>query len=316
MVSSGNRSLGGSICRFATQVASRAPFGGKAMYLAVNGVMKRTGRRFISDTRWGGRISCDTRDFIQRMICNFGLWEPDITAAISDILNDGDVFVDVGANIGYYSLLGASLVGEQGRVFAIEPHPKVFALLQQNIALNGHKNIVPLNLAAGAEEGELELFSGPETSLGESTMVARRGFESIGVVKVKPLTQIIAPEHRSRIALIKIDVEGAEPPILQELMDNIEQYPPGMKILVEMANDQSESEALFERMRSLGFNAYAIPNNYDDDYYLTWTTPIVPTRISQLPSEQMDVIFSRGAWDRGAPAGRRPLETAPKERLR
>jgi FkbM family methyltransferase len=229
------------------------------------------------------------------MICNFGVWEPDITAAISDMLQDGEIVVDVGANIGYYSLLCASLVGEHGRVFAIEPHPQIFALPQQNIALNGYSNIVPLNIAAGAEEGELELFSGPETSLGESTMVARRGFESIGVVKVKPLTQTIPPEYRSRIALIKIDVEGAAAPILRELMDNIEHDPTGMKILVEMANDQSEREALFDRMKSLGFNAYAIPNDYDDSYYLTWTKPIVPRKIDTLPAEQIDVIFSRGA---------------------
>ena len=234
------------------------------------------------------------------MIFNFGVWEPDITAAISAMLQDGEFSVNLDADIGSYSLLCASLVGEHGRVFAIEPHPEIFALLQQNIALKGYSNMVPLNIAAGAEEGELELFSGPEMSLGEPAMVTRRRVESIGVAKVKPLTQTIPPEHCSRIALIKIDVEGAAPSILRELIDNIEHYPTGMKSLVEMANDQSEQEALFDCMKSLGFNAYTIPNNYVESYCVSWTKPIVPIKIAALPAEQIDVVFSRGALGTGS----------------
>ena len=123
--------------------------------------------------------------------------------------------------------------------------------------------------------------------------------------KVTPLTQTIPPEYRSRIALIKIDDECAPSPIIGELIDKIEHDPTGIKILVEMANDQSEREAFLDRMKSLGFNAYAIPNNYDENYCLSLTKPIVPIKNVALPAVHIDVVFSRGA-----------LGTGSKERMR
>ena len=73
---------------------------------------------------------------VSRKIREQGLWEPFETSLIVSRLNTGDVFVDVGANIGYFTLIAASLVGDQGQVYAFEPDPENYRLLEKNCAHN------------------------------------------------------------------------------------------------------------------------------------------------------------------------------------
>ena len=75
--------------------------------------------------------------FVSRRIREHGVWEPYETSLVLRLLQPGDVFVDVGANIGYFSVLAASLVGDAGKVFAFEPDPDNFQLLCANAELNG-----------------------------------------------------------------------------------------------------------------------------------------------------------------------------------
>lgn len=83
----------------------------------------------LARTRFGATFAVDTQDLIQRYLYLFGVWEPHMTRWLQRRLKPGDVFVDVGANIGYYSILASRLVGARGKVVAIEascglpPHP-------------------------------------------------------------------------------------------------------------------------------------------------------------------------------------------------
>src|SRR5262249_887460 len=114
--------------------------------------------QFISSTTFGMKVSGDTRDFIQRFIYFFGMWEPCLTCWILEQLAPGDVFIDVGANIGYYSLLASKLVGEFGLVVAIEPSPTIFNTLKNNLALNKARNIRLVNMAVSDRPQGLRLF--------------------------------------------------------------------------------------------------------------------------------------------------------------
>ena len=71
--------------------------------------------RFVARTTFGAAIAGNTKDLIQRHIFYFGVWEPNLTGFLTTRLNRGDVFVDVGANIGYFSLLASRLVGRRGK---------------------------------------------------------------------------------------------------------------------------------------------------------------------------------------------------------
>ena len=90
-------------------------------------------------TRWGAKMLVSTEDIaISPWLALDGLWEAQVTAWMEANLRSGQVFVDVGANVGYFTLLGAKLVGGEGHVVAVEAHPRLAELLRRNVVINGH----------------------------------------------------------------------------------------------------------------------------------------------------------------------------------
>ena len=85
----------------------------------------------------GWRFACDLRDLTAREAFFTGRYGPQETALLGAALRPGATFVDVGANWGYFTLLAAHRVGPAGRVVALEPDPRLFALLRANLAANG-----------------------------------------------------------------------------------------------------------------------------------------------------------------------------------
>ena len=82
-----------------------------------------------------------------------GNWEPSETSWFLRVVKPGDTFVDVGANAGYYTIIGSRLVGEKGKVYAFEPEPAMFALLEKNVRLNGLTNVVLERKALSNKQG-------------------------------------------------------------------------------------------------------------------------------------------------------------------
>ena len=92
----------------------------------------------------------------------FRSYEPFETSLLTAEVRPGMTIVDIGANIGYYTLLFSKLTGESGCVYAFEPEPKNFALLQQNLSRNNRTNVVAFNLAASDLTGESFLYLSSE----------------------------------------------------------------------------------------------------------------------------------------------------------
>ena len=126
--------------RLIMEVIKRSPLISPLLFRAYNHVLRRMSAEHDARAYFGAKFRCNLDDMIPRMIFYFGFWEPNNSALIGSILKPGDVFVDVGANIGYYTLLGSSLIGAQGRVVSIEPSPAIFAQLQENTSANGAAN--------------------------------------------------------------------------------------------------------------------------------------------------------------------------------
>lgn len=124
-------------------------------------------------------------------------------------LKAGDVFVDVGANAGIYSLTAAAIVGHEGRVLSVEPNPAVVDRLVFNMTLNGfdHQMLVE-QAGVSDEEGYFDLAL-DASNLGGSSLVVERGSEKI-TVRCHPLLDIVMKYHLPRIDALKIDIEGAE----------------------------------------------------------------------------------------------------------
>jgi FkbM family methyltransferase len=141
-----------------------------------------------------------------------GDYEPYVTALFRKILRPGMAVLDLGANIGFLSLLAASLVGPEGHVFAVEPNPRNTRLLEASRRENGFGNITILQVAASSAHGLLVLnasFSNGTTSALPDTAGSIFAAETVPALRIDALL----PVDR-RIDLIKIDVEGAEYPAL------------------------------------------------------------------------------------------------------
>src|SRR3989344_5453898 len=120
-------------------------------------------------------------------------------------IKQGDTIIDVGANVGYHTLLMAKLVGG-GKVYAFEPEPKAFGLLSKNIKQNGYKNVVLINKGLGEKEQVLDLYLNPKNAAGHS-LIKRDNWQ-------KQPVEIIALDDflpkNTKVDFIKVDVEGAE----------------------------------------------------------------------------------------------------------
>jgi FkbM family methyltransferase len=165
----------------------------------------------------------DTSEPIGRTLAASGIWEPGVTALFHRLLVPGDVCVDVGANVGYFTLLASGLVGPAGHVYALEPAPVPYKGLLANLALNRVANVTALPVAAGAAEGDAELHTGPRGKAGESSIrQPTEGWSTVHVM-VRPLPALLETAEVERLRLIKLDVEGFEVEVLRGLAPIFEQ---------------------------------------------------------------------------------------------
>jgi FkbM family methyltransferase len=120
------------------------------------------------------------------------------------VIQKNDIVIDIGANIGTFSLAVASLVGETGKVFAFEAHSKTFSYFLKNIKANSYKNITAYNLALGEKEGELHFSSDSNDDVNH---VIKSGGLKVPVTTLDRIPEIV---KEKRIQVIKLDVEGYE----------------------------------------------------------------------------------------------------------
>jgi len=137
-----------------------------------------------------------------------GVYEKHETELFSGVVKEGMTVVDLGANIGYYTLLAAKLVGEKGKVFAFEPEPHNFALLVKNIKANGYDNVVPVQKAVSNRSGTTRLFLHQEDAGRHKIYDSHDSRDSIEVDVIT--LDSLGEDNQYPIDLIKMDIEGAE----------------------------------------------------------------------------------------------------------
>ena len=136
--------------------------------------------------------------------------EPHLQRIIRKHVQPGMVVLDIGANVGFFTLMFSRAIGSKGTVFAFEPIPLTFATLQQNLMLNGIDNVEAINVAASDHDGELE-FRIPIA--GESMASCYWHKDAIDVSRVvvrAALLDAFKELNGQRVGFVKIDVEGAE----------------------------------------------------------------------------------------------------------
>lgn len=218
----------------------------------------------------------------------FGSYSPLVVDAMKRHLTAGDVFIDVGANVGYLSALGASLVGRHGQVHSFEPVPRYFQSLRRLAELNPSYTIVANSCAAGGANGTATIHITREP--GQNTLV--KGYKNateitsnldISVVRID---SYIEARRLAHVALVKIDAEGYELPILEGLRGYFDsgQRP---AIICEIA---PRAYALMGRT-SADISDYMARYGYRARDIIDGTTPVNVVALKHVT----DVLFLRDA---------------------
>ena len=198
-------------------------------------------------------------DVVGREICTRGYYEPGTVKVIREFLKPGMVFIDLGAQVGQYTLLAAGL---GATVHSFEPDTETFRLLRHNVSANGLAN-VRVNPCAVAERCKRAIFySGKSDNIGVSSLRQSEDSSVTYEVECVSLDAYVERSHIPRVDLVKIDVEGAELEVLQgarKLLGG----PGKPHLIVEFCeNNQaafdSSSAKLEESFRSLGYELFRI----------------------------------------------------------
>ena len=166
----------------------------------------------LTETFFGRKIFLDSMDIsLTPHIMAEGRWEPWVTTFLQKNLKKGDVFFDIGANCGFYTLLAAHIVGEQGFVLGAEPQMAVHSRLIKSVAVNGFSGFVEVaNVALGDERKEVHINKIGDY-VGSATLGSNRS-ERVNVTTMPLLIQEVERKFKRNVSpnFIKIDVEGYE----------------------------------------------------------------------------------------------------------
>jgi FkbM family methyltransferase len=208
------------------------------------------------------------KDYLYQVLFFCGYHELDVDWICARLLKRGDVFVDIGACYGYHALTNACRVGPEGRVFAFEPQPDVFAALRENTLLNGLANIELENFALSDRTECLQLHRFSDLGVGHTSIAALPGRTVSREIScdASTLDDYIARKGIGRVMLVKLDVEGAELKVLMGARGLLSTPVPPMWILEA---NETTARACGYRTRDLlcllaefGYRAYRVVWGY------------------------------------------------------
>jgi FkbM family methyltransferase len=194
----------------------------------------------------------------------FGEMEPEQTARMSAEIADGDVFYDIGANVGYYSILASRSVGKDGLVAAFEPLERNLSFLEQHKMLNAADNIRIFPVAISDSSGTARFREGTDPAMGGLTVEGGREFE------VATITLDDAVKRVGRLpAVMKIDVEGAELAVLDGGEETLRSAKP--KIFLS-THSPDLRRACIEKLTSFGYICEPLIEGDPNEFFCKFKT--------------------------------------------
>jgi FkbM family methyltransferase len=214
----------------------------------------------LAETFFGRRQNVVLPDMVSVNIWRYGYFEEDVAFYLLASLRPGGTFIDVGGHFGFFSMLGAELIGADGTVITFEPMPKTREILAGNMAKRSapcHHHLIPA--AAGREAGTLTFKDFGLVGSAFATSEAERSgaFTPPGDVEVamRPIDQIVGDLALDRLDLIKIDAENAEADVLAGAECTIESLKPAL-ILETGDTEGSEAHPLIESLIERGYRVF------------------------------------------------------------
>ena len=210
------------------------------------------------DDKFGSLLKFKTEDVVGRHIYKRGEYESHISNYLIDEMNfsKGDIALDIGANIGWYSMLLNKLMPESSKIYAFEPDPVNYGLLSENIRLNDAQNVVSVNSALSNKKEIKKLYLYSNKNLGRHSLLDINEGEYVNV-ETLVLDDYLESENieLSKIKFVKIDIEGYEyfalsgaSKVLDHVQCLISEFVPA-----HMQRGGIEPVLLIELMRGKGF---------------------------------------------------------------
>lgn len=193
-----------------------------------------------------------------------GIYDPNLIVVINALLPAKGVFLDIGSNMGYCSLLMSKAVGEDGRIFAIEPSERDFLRLVDNVNLNRLGNVNVHRLAVSDKIGKVTISIAPEERSALNTLgteFSNRGIEKVQTEEVDSTTldAFVEEEELDRIDVIKMDIEGSELKALNGARDAIEQHRPALIVGINensLRASNASVEEIEKTLKELRYKMY------------------------------------------------------------
>jgi FkbM family methyltransferase len=211
----------------------------------------------------------DVQSWVERKILCTGYYESWVADFLSRALKPGHVALDIGANVGCHTLVMASAVGNQGRVIAFEPNPRILTRLRSNVLLNRFEHVELLTVALSDNQGRSSIFIPPELDHNQGLASMHRAnlgeaCEEVSV-EVELLDDVVREKNLTRVDLIKMDVEGHEWRVLQGARKTLERFKP--VLVFEFSQRQWNNagfspEQVEEFLSDLGYDLFVMRKEY------------------------------------------------------
>ncbi len=173
-------------------------------------------------------INVDSASFIEWSIFFYGYYEREVSNLIKRLVKPGYVALDVGANIGCHTLIMGRSTGETGQVIAVEPNPKIYTRLTENIRLNRMKNVQTLQCGLSDIAGEFTLYVAPDDfpNQGMSSLYTQSALSIEVPVQIQTLDAVIKAKGCNSLDFVKIDTQGNDYKVLLGGERSIQEYHP------------------------------------------------------------------------------------------
>ncbi|MBK7230507.1 MAG: FkbM family methyltransferase [Ignavibacteriales bacterium] len=198
---------------------------------------------------------------------------------LKDLLKEGDVVIDVGANLGFFTLMISRLIGEKGKIFCFEPSKVIYDKLKINISINNITNVIIENMGLGVIEEE-KILKRDKRYSGMSSIILNSGGAMIEEMIAITTIDNYIKDKNIKIKFIKIDTEGFEPQVLKGALNLIKSQQP--IIYIELGGGKFFKSSV-EALNILIENEYTLSINEDDLKYVRSGTNFIafPKKINR-----------------------------------
>jgi FkbM family methyltransferase len=232
---------------------------GKQAFLSKPDAAERVAK--VGPNEW---LSVTLQEYTSRHIYFHGTYEPEVSELIRHLAQPRQTWVDVGANLGFFTVLAASIVGPHGKVVAFEPNPAMADSIQRSLNLNQATNVVLVRLAISDTDGEeatLYVPAGRDSNCGQSSLLRHENVRDVCEVSV-PTTTLdrYFSETGLRPDFMKVDIEGLEILAFRGMANTLMHSPPKGIIceLSQLPDCLATPHELIEHLAQYSYRPYCV----------------------------------------------------------